>query len=168
MDRILIFGNSGSGKTWLASELSDSTKPCHSLDDIFWEPGGYNKKSSENGVSKEIEAIKNKSQWVVEGVFGHLLSEVITLSDVVIFLDLSWWACERALLNRGSESSNQLDKEKAENNFQDLLKWASEYSNRDTKASRVFHELLYNQFDKVKYRLSSRNEIDRFVKQYRC
>ena len=168
MNCILIFGNSGSGKTWLASELSGSTKACYSLDDIFWELGGYNKKNSENEVSKDIQVIKNQSQWVVEGVFGHLLAELITLADVVIFLDLSWDDCKKALLCRGSESSKQLDKAKAESNFQDLLDWTSNYSNRDTKASHEFHEFLYNQFDKEKYKLASRKEVDSFVNKYKC
>lgn len=168
MNRIVIFGNSGSGKTWLASELSNSTKACYSLDNIFWESGGYNKKNSDSEISKEIQAIKNKSQWVVEGVFGHLLTELITLADVIIFLNISWIDCKAALLSRGSESSKQLDKVKAESNFQNLLEWASNYYNRDTKASLVFHEYLYDQSDKVKYKLASRKQVNSFVKKYKC
>ena len=168
MNRIVIFGNSGSGKTWLASKLSDSAKVCYSLDDFFWVPGGYSQKRSPKEVLKEIQAVKNKYQWIVEGVFGHLLVELVVLADVVIFLDISWCECKKALMSRGSESSKQLDKTTAEKNFQDLLKWASSYSDRDTTASRAFHESLYNKLDKVKYKLSKREEIDAFVKQCKC
>ena len=44
-NRILIIGNSGSGKSWLASQLSEKLqyKTIH-FDKHFWEPGGFNKK----------------------------------------------------------------------------------------------------------------------------
>ncbi len=168
MNRILIFGNSGSGKTWLASKLSDSTKVCYSLDHIFWEAEGYNQKKSENDVAREIQDIKNQSRWIVEGVFGHLLVELLDFTDVIIFLDLPWSNCKEALLKRGSESSKKLDKEEADKNFQELVKWASGYTYRDTKASQSYHAFLYKQFDKVKYKLSSRNEINDFIKQHKC
>jgi adenylate kinase family enzyme len=42
--RIIIIGNSGSGKTWLARQLAeDAPCPVIHLDDIFWEPGGFDK-----------------------------------------------------------------------------------------------------------------------------
>ena len=166
MKRILIFGNSGSGKTWLASRLSSKGKQYISLDDIFWVPSGYNEKRSTLEISQEIRRIKDSTGWVVEGVFGELLGELISIADMVVFLDLSWEKCEENLLRRGSESSKQLDKLQAETNFQELINWASDYANRNTKSSYIFHKLLYEQFEREKYILSCRKEVNQFLHSY--
>ncbi|BBO86416.1 hypothetical protein DSCO28_69820 [Desulfosarcina ovata subsp. sediminis] len=42
MIRMIITGNSGSGKAWLAGRLVDPTGgPVIYLDHIFWEPGVF-------------------------------------------------------------------------------------------------------------------------------
>ena len=42
--RTVILGNSGSGKTWLARKLTGCFSiPIIHFDDIFWEPGGFDK-----------------------------------------------------------------------------------------------------------------------------
>ena len=168
MSRILIFGNSGSGKTWLASELSSSDHEHITLDDVFWHPGGYNQKRSAEEVLSKIEIIKSLSDWVAEGVFGHLLVELIDVADMVIFLDFSWNECKKALLNRGSESSTQLDKIQAEHNFQELIEWASNYATRDSGSSHLFHKSLYKKFDREKHILFSRNDVNKFIQQQKC
>jgi ATP-dependent protease HslVU (ClpYQ) ATPase subunit len=41
MHRVVIIGNSGSGKSYLARRLSEQlTLPLIHLDALFWEPGG--------------------------------------------------------------------------------------------------------------------------------
>lgn len=43
--KIVIIGNSGSGKTWLAKNLASLiTVPLIHLDDIFWDSNGFEKK----------------------------------------------------------------------------------------------------------------------------
>lgn len=43
MKRILIIGNSGSGKSWLAARLAEElTIREVNLDTIVWQPGGFN------------------------------------------------------------------------------------------------------------------------------
>ncbi len=52
MKRILIIGNSGSGKSWLAARLAEQlTIREVNLDTIIWQPGGFNKK---NGPSMRL------------------------------------------------------------------------------------------------------------------
>lgn len=44
MKRTVIIGNSGSGKTFLARALAaGSGIPVIHLDEIFWQPGGFNR-----------------------------------------------------------------------------------------------------------------------------
>ncbi|TOK93100.1 AAA family ATPase, partial [Vibrio parahaemolyticus] len=109
------------------------------LDSIVWEPGGYNQKRSTGSIENEIASIKSQCNWVVEGVFGALAEQLIFSADMLLFLDLEWSECKSSLYARGSESSKQLNEEQAEKNFRELLKWASEYSVRESKSSRQFH-----------------------------
>jgi adenylate kinase family enzyme len=69
-DRILIIGNSGSGKSWLATQLSKilSIQIVH-FDKHFWEPGGFNKKRDRQVVYQEIITLAQEENWIMKGFF---------------------------------------------------------------------------------------------------
>ena len=160
MKRILIFGNSGSGKSWLAREISNRENLLEvNLDSIFWVPGGFSQKRTEKEVAQKIEDIKSRQSWVVEGVFGNLVSEFISQATEVIFLDFKWSECKRNLINRGSESAKQLDSNLAEVKFRELLEWASKYDSRESMNSYSFHNDLYSSFQGLKYRIKDREGV---------
>ena len=164
--KIIIIGNSGSGKTWLATRIAVIFGMPHiALDDIFWEPGGYNLKRKDLEIETDLKRIQESKFWVVEGVFGHLVDQLVSFGDMLIYLNLPWEECRKNLLNRGSESSRQLDPRKAEENFNALLEWASKYGNRSGKASKRYHRLLFNGFWGEKYRVCNRDEIDQLLEK---
>jgi adenylate kinase family enzyme len=164
MKKILIIGNSGSGKSWLSARLSTRLNIKEiNLDTLVWERGGYNKKRSQGAVDDELTKLSSEPAWVIEGVFGSLAEKLINSADMLLFLDMGWTVCEQSLLARGSESSTQLDSELAENNFRELLKWASEYGSRVSKSSYGFHNQLFTQFTGTKCRFSTREEVNAFV-----
>lgn len=154
MRRILIIGNSGSGKTWLSKKLSEEldTKAIH-FDDHFWEPGGFNVKRDKETVHQEIESLSQNEQWIMEGVFGELAEIVTSRATLLIFLDKEWSECEEALLSREKD---------IDNNF---LTWASEYYTRQSKAALSDHNRIFNDFVKAKISLKSRGETDSFLQK---
>ncbi|WP_273978012.1 hypothetical protein [Vibrio parahaemolyticus] len=86
MKKILIIGNSGSGKSWLSKQLSRKLQLQEvNLDSIVWEPGGYNQKRSTGAIENEIASIKSQCNWVVEGVFGALAEQLIFLLTCCCF-----------------------------------------------------------------------------------
>lgn len=164
MEKIVIIGNSGSGKTYIGRRLSDHFDyPLIHLDSLFWEPGGFNIRRSDEIVYAKIAKLRQTRSWIVEGVFGDLAKEFCTDADTLIWLDQDWETCSQSLLQRGSESSKQLDKQSAEDNFQKLLKWASEYWQRETPSSYSGHLLLFEQFSGSKIRLQSRKSVNEFI-----
>jgi adenylate kinase family enzyme len=166
MKKIIIIGNSGSGKTWLGKRAATVLGIPHiALDSIFWEPGGYNRKRNQSEVEADLKRIQNSECWIAEGVFGHLVDQLFFLADTLIYLDLPWPECSRSLFNRGSESSRQLDPKKAEENFQALLEWASEYETRDSKASKNYHCFLFESFPREKKKVCSRIKIDQLLEK---
>ncbi|MEZ9437633.1 P-loop NTPase family protein [Vibrio atlanticus] len=169
MKKIIIIGNSGSGKSWLSKQLSQKLQLQEvNLDSVVWESGGYNQKRSTEAIENEISSIKSQCNWVVEGVFGALAEQLIVSADMLLFLDLEWSECESSLHARGSESFKQLNEEQAEKNFRELLKWASEYSVRESKSSRQFHQHLYNDFHSTKIRFTTRSQVNDFVVETAC
>lgn len=166
MKKILIIGNSGSGKTWLGNRLASILGiPYISLDNIFWEPGGYNRKRIESDVEADIKRIQHSKCWVSEGVFGHLVEQLSAFAETLIYINLPWSECRNNLIKRGSESSRQLGPKKAEENFQALLKWASEYEARDSKASERFHNFLFENFSGQKHMVINREDIDQLIEK---
>ena len=166
MNKIIIMGNSGSGKTWMGKRLASVLGISHiSLDNIFWEPGGYNRKRNDFDVEADLKSIQSSESWIVEGVFGHLIEPLTTFAETLIYITLPWGECRNNLLNRGSESCRQLDPIKAEENFQSLLVWASEYETRKSKASKRYHNFLFDSFSGQKHMVSSRNEINELLEK---
>lgn len=167
MERIVIIGNSGSGKTYLAQTLSHCFRlEIIHLDKLFWEPGGFNKKRPSDVVYAEIATLAQGQSWVVEGVFGELAQEFCPKADCLIWLDVDWTTCSTSLLNRGSESSQQLDARLAEENFTKLLRWASDYWQRQDLRSHPGHASLFDQFYGQKIRLRTRDEVNDFIASF--
>ena len=166
MKRILIIGNSGSGKSWLAARLAEGlTIREVNLDTIVWQPGGFNQKRPQHEIDHAIQTLAQEPLWVVEGVFGALAEQLLDAADTLLFLDLDWSVCRDSLLSRGSQSSKQRDAVAAEKNFQQLLVWASEYGQRAGKSSRHFHRELFDRFPNDKHRFTTRTEVNSYLTQ---
>jgi adenylate kinase family enzyme len=166
LSRIVIIGNSGSGKSYLAKSLSTIyPTPIIHLDQLFWMPGGFNEKRSVDEIKSEIERKRKEDSWIVEGVFGELAEIFLSRAQSLVFLDMDWTVCRAGLLVRGSESSKQLEAAKAEENFKKLLLWAEQYWTRTNLCSRSGHLRLFSNFAGQKYRFTCRSEVDNFLEQ---
>ena len=164
--RTVIIGNSGSGKSHLAKALSTIySAPVVHLDQLFWMLGGFNAKRPKDEIKNEIEQKQKESSWIVEGVFGELAELFLPQAQSLIFLDMNRDVCRAGLLERGSESSKQLEAAKAEENFEKLLLWAEQYWARTNSCSHSGHFQLFSNFVGQKFKFTRRAEVADFLKQ---
>ncbi len=83
MNRILITGNAGSGKTTTANLVaSELDIPYHCLDRIVWQTGWQ--KTPRTEVEQAISELTNQPRWVIDGVSLQAQAQ----SDTVVFLDI--------------------------------------------------------------------------------
>ena len=115
MQRILVMGSSGSGKSTFARRLSDATGiPFVSLDALFWKPGWQASETStfESCVAKTAR----QPRWVMDGNYisqgaGNLRRQ---LADTVIWFDLPRRTCMAGILGRILRSYGRVRPEMAE------------------------------------------------------
>lgn len=168
LNRILIIGNSGSGKTWLGRALSERKKiPLFHMDDIRWDQSGYEIRRSETDIERDLDAIKNKDQWILEGVFGKMAQSCLSFADLLVWLDLPWEECKKNLLVRGPQFENVLTSSEKEKALNKLMEWASTHDSRNDANSWGFFNDLYTNFKHQKICLRSREDIGAFLtKEY--
>ena len=81
MERIMIIGCGGSGKSPLARQLGEKTGlPVIHLDQIFWSPGNWNhleRDAFDELLRQELE----KPQWIMDGNFDRTMPARIAKCD---------------------------------------------------------------------------------------
>lgn len=105
MERILIIGCGGAGKSTLARQLGEKLLlPVVHLDKLFWHPGWV--ESTKEEIDGKIMAELQKPRWIIDGNYNRTLAQRMQYCDAVIYLDFSrvaclWGVCKRVLTSYG-------------------------------------------------------------------
>ena len=113
MQRILVMGSSGSGKSTFARQLSGITGiPVVSIDALFWKPGWVESDRAE--FRERLADVTRQPRWIMDGnytsAWGELRRDV---SDTVIWFDLPRATCMMGILTRIANSYGQVRPEMA-------------------------------------------------------
>lgn len=93
MNRIMIFGFSGGGKSMLARKMGEilGIEPTH-FDAIHWLPNWV--ESTREYKREVIKPILERDRWIIEGNYRHIYwQERLELADTVIFIDVNRFTC---------------------------------------------------------------------------
>jgi len=93
--KVLVFGNSGSGKSTYARTLARPEGLAHlDLDSIVWEPGKIAVQRSLESVAASLKSfIDSHPAWVIEGCYGELVRAASVHCTLLVFLNPGIDAC---------------------------------------------------------------------------
>ncbi len=99
MERILIIGSPGSGKSTLSLLMSEKLGlPVVHLDKLFWRPGWVEAPKEEFDAAL-AEALKGE-KWIIDGNYGRTLKIRLARADTVIMPDYPTAVCVFRVLKR--------------------------------------------------------------------
>ena len=115
MQRILVMGSSGSGKSTFARRLSEITGiPMVSLDALYWKPGWVPSDAAE--FEQRVTEAAGHSRWIFDGNYtSHGAGDLRRgVADVVIWFDLPRSTCMVGILTRIARSYGRVRPEMAD------------------------------------------------------
>ena len=70
--KIILVGNSGSGKSWLAKQIADTTGyPLYHLDVEFWQPG-WVMTPREEKIERQRKMVSGDN-WIIDGNYDSTM-----------------------------------------------------------------------------------------------
>ena len=106
--RILIIGNSGSGKSTFARFLGKITgKNVFHLDRYFWKPGCERTEPDEWKLI--VKELISKDEWIIDGNYSGTLKDRAMRSDLIYFFDFHPAFCLYRIYKRSLFSKLKFD-----------------------------------------------------------
>jgi len=157
--RVLVFGNSGSGKTTYARSLAERHGLAHlDLDAIVWEPNQVAVQRPFADIEAALLAfIAQHDAWVIEGCYGELVEAASAHCTRLIFLNPGQAACLAHTLVRPWEPHKYASPEAQASMLANLQSWVAGYYERHDSWSYHGHRRIFEAFagSKVEFRVAS-------------
>ncbi len=144
--RILIFGNSGSGKSTYARALASAHALTHlELDAIVWEPGQIAVQRDASAITADLERfLAGHDQWVIEGCYGELTEQAAGAATELIFLNPGLDACLANNRRRPWEPAKYASQQEQDAMLDQLQAWVADYYVRGGEWSYQAHRRIFD------------------------
>lgn len=133
MKRVLILGNSGSGKSSFAEKLAAKLGiPCVHLDSHYWRPNWVPTPAEE--WPDVVRRLIDEDEWVMDGNYSSTLDERMQRADTAIYLRVSrpvatWRVLKRRIAHRG-QARGELAEGCYEKIDLEFLRWIWDHPSR--------------------------------------
>ena len=147
--RLLIIGNSGSGKSWRARALAAQHGLVHlDLDTIVWEPGKIAvPRAPEQARADLLAFVTGHARWVAEGCYGDLAEAALPHCSELVFMHPGRAVCLENNRRRPWEPHKYASMEAQQSKLDFLLEWVGGYYEREDAMSYACHRRLFDGFD---------------------
>jgi adenylate kinase family enzyme len=99
MERVLVIGSPGAGKSTLATAIAErSGLPLIHLDRHHWRSGWVEADKAE--WEPQVAALIAGERWVIDGNYGGTLAARLARADTAIWLDFPVWLCVARVFRR--------------------------------------------------------------------
>lgn len=166
MERIMIIGCGGAGKSTLARQLGEKTGlPVVYLDQIWWAPGNW-KHVEREAFDAALAAEMEKPQWILDGNFNRTIQLRLEKCDTVIYLDMNRFICLKNWVGRVIQNwgHHRIDMVEGCNEWFDpeMAKWIWNFNKQNR---RHYYALLQGLEGKQVYILKSRRAVKKFLRE---
>ena len=166
--RIYIIGNSASGKTSLAKQLSRILRiKSYDLDDFYYERK-FSKKRDAKTVEKLVKKVTRTKKWIIEGVYSSCVTCSLDKADLIIWLDYPFHVIASRLIKRQIKMREKLP------DLLDFLHYIWDYYQKPNHKHYERNESNYYKHKKIIetyhaeiVHITSKKELERFVSNLR-
>lgn len=146
--KVLVYGNSGSGKSTYAQALAAQHDLAHlDLDSIVWEPGKIAVPRDPQAILASLnEFISTHPEWVVEGCYGELVGAASAHCSQLVFLNPGLETCQANNLRRPWEPHKYASMEQQNSMLANLQLWVAGYYSRDDSWSYAAHRKIFDSY----------------------
>jgi adenylate kinase family enzyme len=157
MQRIVIVGNSGSGKSTMASALARTEALQHlDLDTLAWDGERPTQRRALAASSAELHAfIGARQRWVIEGCYSDLAELAVMCCTRLVFLNPGIEACIQNCRSRPWEPHKYPTLAAQNQNLAMLIAWIQQYEQRDDEFGLQRHRRLFAEFQGDKIEITS-------------
>ena len=158
MQRIIVIGCPGSGKSVLSRALHNKTGiPLYHLDMMYW---NADKTTVEKSVFLErLSAVLEKDAWIIDGNYGSTMELRMAACDTVIFLDHPLDVCLDGIKERRGKPRSDMPWIETEEDAE-FIEFIKNY--KEQQKPKVL-ELLEKYSDKNIIIFKSREQADAFL-----
>ena len=146
--KVLVFGNSGSGKSTYARTFAAREGLAHLvLDSIVWEPGKIAVQRSTESVIADLRSfLDSHSAWVIEGCYGDLVEAASAHCTLMVFLNPGVEVCLANNAARPWEPHKYASRKHQNAMLTKLQEWVLDYYQREDAWSYRAHREIFDSF----------------------
>ncbi len=170
MRRIVVFGTTGSGKSWLAERLAtEKGLRLVELDALFWGPGWQ--AAPLELFRHRVECETRDGDWIAVGIYGQVRDIVWQRADTLVWLDLPlslvmwrlFWRTLRRIVTQEDlwGTGNRESLRRTLLSRDSILLWALKTHSRNRR--RFGEECSNFAAGRTVIRLRSSRDVERFV-----
>ena len=155
--RVLVFGNSGSGKSTFAKQLAARHNlNLLDLDNIVWSRTEFAKFRPDEEIIRELDAfVAANPSWAVEGCYGRWMERLQLHCTEMVFLNPGEELCLTRCRTRPWETEKYPTKAEQDAKLPFLLDWVRGYYSRTDDMSLATHRRIFDGFSGAKQEIGA-------------